>query len=112
MAERVETQDVTPRLAALLAGLAVAMLVLCAVIVLIVAPESLHIPKLDLPPAPEPTLQLSPRADMQRFQAEEMAELRSYGWVDREHGIVRVPIDKAMEKVVRDGIPGWPAEAK
>ena len=112
MAERVETRDVTPRLAALLAALAVAMLAACALIVLLIAPQSLHIPKIDLPPAPEPTLQLSPRADMERFQAEQMAELESYGWVDREHGIGRIPIGKAMEKVVQDGIPGWPREAK
>jgi len=105
VAEPVENSDVTPRLAAMLAGAALTMLAVCALIILLIAPESLHIRPLDLPPAPEPTLQLSPRADMERFRVEEMAELQSYG-------VGRIPIAKAMEKVVRDGIPGWPAETK
>ncbi len=102
MAEPAETSDITPRLAAMVAGAALTMLVACALIIFLIAPESLHIRPLDLPPAPAPTLQLSPRADMERFRAEEMAGLQTG----------RMPIDKAMEKVVHDGIPGWPAEAK
>jgi hypothetical protein len=105
VAEPAETSDLTPRLAAMLAGAALTMLAVCAVIILWIAPESLHSRPLDLPPAPEPTLQLSPRTDMERFRAQEMADLQSYG-------PGRIPIDKAMAKVVRDGIPGWPAEAK
>ena len=33
--------------------------------------------------------------------AEEHA-LKSYQWVDKEKGVVRLPIDRAMELVVRD----------
>ena len=31
--------------------------------------------------------------------------LESYGWVDREGGIVRVPIEEAMQAVLHEGLP-------
>jgi hypothetical protein len=95
-----------------MAGGALATLVACALLIVWIAPESLHPRQLSLPPASAPVLQISPRADMARFQAEEEAEMTSYGWVDRGKGLVRIPIDRAMQKVVKDGIPGWPAEAR
>ena len=48
-------------------------------------------------PPPEPRLQVSPRRDMRDMRAEEDAALESYGWVDRQAGIVRIPIARAME---------------
>ena len=35
--------------------------------------------------------------------------LSSYGWVDRAHGVVRVPIDVAIRHLAAQGIPSWPA---
>ena len=67
--------------------------------------RTLHTP---LPVYPEPRLQSNPRQEMQRFLAAEQAELKTYGWIDKAHGIVRIPIDVAMDKVARSGIPGWP----
>jgi hypothetical protein len=32
-------------------------------------------------------------------------ELGSYGWVDREHGVARIPIDRAMDLVVEGRLP-------
>ncbi len=32
--------------------------------------------------------------------------LTTYGWVDKEKGIVRVPIDSAIALVLRRGFPG------
>lgn len=46
---------------------------------------------------PEPRLQVSPQRDMRVMRAEEDAVLESYGWVDRQAGIVRIPIARAME---------------
>lgn len=60
---------------------------------------------------PSPVLQTDPRHDLQVFEAAQMRQLTSYGWVDRSKGIVHVPIDRAMETVAKDGIPGWPAQA-
>jgi type III secretory pathway lipoprotein EscJ len=64
-----------------------------------------------LPLYPEPRLQASPRQEMQRFLAAERQQLTTYGWIDKANGIVRIPIDVAMDKVARSGIPGWPTSA-
>jgi hypothetical protein len=39
------------------------------------------------------------------MQAEENAALTTYGWVDRDAGIVRMPIERAMEILVERGLP-------
>ncbi len=36
-----------------------------------------------------------------RDRAAKLERLRSYGWVDRDAGVVHVPIDRAMELVAR-----------
>ena len=33
---------------------------------------------------------------------EQLARLNSYGWVDRDKQIIHIPIDQAMEKLVRE----------
>jgi hypothetical protein len=50
---------------------------------------------------PQPRLQVDPRRDLQRWQDEQKAILNSYGWVDRSAGIVRIPIDRAMELLIQ-----------
>lgn len=45
---------------------------------------------------PEPTLQISPQGDLSRFKREQTAPLTGYAWVDRGHGIARIPIEDAM----------------
>ena len=62
-----------------------------------------------VPQFPAPTLQSSPRAEMAAFLRAELARLNSVGWVDRDRGIVHIPIADAMRKVAAEGIPGWPA---
>jgi hypothetical protein len=32
--------------------------------------------------------------------------LNGYGWVNKEQGIVRIPIERAMELIVEKGFPG------
>ncbi len=59
---------------------------------------------------PGPVLQTNPRHDLQTFEAKEMHQLTSYGWVDRSQGIVHIPIARAMEDVAKRGIAGWPAQ--
>lgn len=63
-----------------------------------------------MPRFPTPTLQNSPTEDMARFFQAEMKRLNGYGWVDRERGIVHVPIERAMKGVVQRGIPDWPTK--
>lgn len=54
---------------------------------------------------PLPREQPSPRTDLETFRAREEAELHSYGWIDRKVGIVRIPIDQAMDLLLRKGLP-------
>src|SRR2546421_11797464 len=45
---------------------------------------------------PEPRLQTDPRDDLANLRRNEDHILTSYGWIDRNKGIVRIPIDEAM----------------
>ncbi len=56
-------------------------------------------------PPPEPRLLTRPGADLAAMRAEEDDILDSYGWIDREHGIVRVPIDRAITLLAQKGLP-------
>ena len=106
-----ERRDVSSRTLAIgLAGVGTA-LVLLAGLALWLYPTSPRDMVLNLPlPVPAaPRLQESPAADMRAFYAQEMQELNSTGWVDRAHGIVRIPIGPAMRLVVQEGIADWPA---
>jgi hypothetical protein len=55
--------------------------------------------------APPPRLQTDPHADLLRFETEQNAKLNSYGWVDRDHGVIRIPIERAMDLVAQRGSP-------
>jgi hypothetical protein len=61
------------------------------------------------PPAPH--LQTKPPQDLDAYLAEQKALLDSYGWIDREKGIAREPIDAAMKQLTRDGSDGFPSGA-
>jgi hypothetical protein len=62
---------------------------------------------------PEPRLQTDPRDDLAHLRDAEDKVLTSYGWVDRNAGIVHIPIEQAMKLVAARGLPSRPApEAK
>ena len=54
---------------------------------------------------PEPRLEPDPLAPRLKMRAEEEAILTTYGWVDKKAGIVRIPINRAMELLVKRGLP-------
>jgi hypothetical protein len=54
---------------------------------------------------PEPRLQTDPRQDLADLRAREDDALASYGWVDRNAGVVRIPIDQAMKLTLERGLP-------
>lgn len=57
---------------------------------------------------PEPRLQTDPRDDLMHLRDAEDRVLESYGWVDRDAGVVRIPIDQAMQLLVERGLPARP----
>lgn len=54
---------------------------------------------------PPPRLQTAPRADLHTFCANQMKALTSYGWADEANGVVRIPIDRAMDLTLQRGLP-------
>ncbi|HEU0275483.1 MAG TPA: hypothetical protein VFQ83_13245 [Candidatus Udaeobacter sp.] len=54
---------------------------------------------------PKPRLQVNGAANLAALRAAEDADLRSCGWVDRNSGIVRIPIDRAMQLLIQRGLP-------
>ena len=56
-------------------------------------------------PTPEPRLSVKPGDDLKALQAEEDKMLNSYDWVDRDKGIVRMPIARAIEILAQRGLP-------
>jgi hypothetical protein len=68
----------------------------------------------DTPPSPlagtrapytGPRLQVAPPQDMKEMEAAEQEVLESYSWVDPESGIVRIPIERAIDLLAERGLP-------
>jgi hypothetical protein len=55
-----------------------------------------------LPPGPR--LQVAPRAELQNYRNIEQEQLSTYGWVDKHNGVVRIPIERAMDLVLQHGL--------
>jgi hypothetical protein len=55
--------------------------------------------------APAPRLESNPSVDLETFRAAEEAKLNSYGWIDKDTGIVRIPIERAMDLIAQRGLP-------
>ena len=54
---------------------------------------------------PVPNLQMQPFKDIYVLHEGEAQKLGSYGWIDKTGGVVRVPIDRAMELLLQRGLP-------
>lgn len=64
-----------------------------------------------VPPKPfaKPRLQTSDRSDLTALQTKQRSVLQSYAWIDRDKGIIAIPIEEAMERMAaREGDPYAP----
>ncbi|MCX8072127.1 MAG: hypothetical protein N3C12_06725 [Candidatus Binatia bacterium] len=59
---------------------------------------------------PAPRLQPAPIKDLQELRAWEDSQLHHYGWVDKANGIVRIPIERAIDLLAEKGLPARPEE--
>ena len=59
---------------------------------------------------PEPRLQMSPPVDMRKMRQDEDAVLHHYGWVDPDRGVVRIPIERAIDIIAGRGLPRFEPE--
>ena len=56
-----------------------------------------------VPPAPR--LQAEPAAELASLRREENQRLSSYGWIDPQQRVVRVPVERAIEILAERGLP-------
>ncbi len=54
---------------------------------------------------PQPALQSDPHSDLLRLRAVEDSVLTRYAWVERDSGIVRIPVARGMDILVKKGLP-------
>ena len=60
---------------------------------------------------PTPSLQTQPFRDLYLLRDDEAKKVQSYGWVDQEGGVARIPVDRAMELMLQRGFPTRPDAA-
>jgi hypothetical protein len=84
-----------------MAGVCLAVIAGCALLVMWLYPQALseRITSAPLPEFPAPRLQADPAADMRRFHAQELQQLS---------GGAHIPIDTAMRQIAAEGIADWP----
>lgn len=58
-----------------------------------------------LPPANVPVLLANPAQDMNEYRKSQEKTLTSYGWVNEKAGVVRIPIQRAMDLLLERGLP-------
>jgi hypothetical protein len=86
-----------------------ALLVISCLVLIAAYPTSLPDVSRDLRISPPgPRLQTDPQRDLARFHADEARRLNTYYWIDRQKGIVHIPIEQAMHKLATTGVQGFP----
>jgi hypothetical protein len=51
-----------------------------------------------------PLLQVDPAAELAELRRQEQRVLDGYGWVDRGAGVARIPVERALELVIAEGV--------
>lgn len=64
----------------------------------------------DVSKFPQPRLETDERTELNGFRLEEEQRLNSYGWVDKNAGVVHIPIDRAMQMIAQQGLPTRPQD--
>jgi hypothetical protein len=57
---------------------------------------------------PAPRLEVDPAKELAVFRAREAKQLNTYYWIDKQKGIIHIPIGQAMRKLAKQGISGFP----
>lgn len=65
-------------------------------------PETFTVPD-GIPPSPR--LQQDPHTDLLIMRRGEDSILTSYGWVNKDSGFARIPVDRALEILATRGLP-------
>lgn len=54
---------------------------------------------------PSPQLEIDERSQLDKIRLNEEEILATYGWVDQKAGVVRIPIERAMDLIAERGLP-------
>jgi hypothetical protein len=54
-----------------------------------------------------PGLFPDPPGDLRRARAAQARQAPGYAWIDRGAGVIGIPVDRAMERIVEAGWPRW-----
>jgi hypothetical protein len=54
---------------------------------------------------PSPQLEVDERTQLNQIRLDEEETLASYGYIDQKAGIVRIPIERAMDLIAQRGLP-------
>jgi hypothetical protein len=54
---------------------------------------------------PSPQLEIDERTQLDQIRLKEEKTLATYGWVDQKAGVVRIPIERAMDLIAQRGLP-------
>lgn len=61
---------------------------------------------------PPPRLEVDLSSSLRELRESQQKRLTSYGWIDRTSGIVHVPVDRAIDRIVEHGVPEWQGSQK
>jgi hypothetical protein len=111
-----EQTTIQPRILFISAGVLVAVIIVCQVVLGLWMTGFEHKEEranalypnrqaIDVDQFPQPRLQKTPPVDLMGMMQEEQARITSYGWVDKNAGIARIPVDRAMEILAQKGLP-------
>jgi hypothetical protein len=56
-----------------------------------------------------PPLEVNPSNNLRRQREADGEFANTYGWVDRDRRIVRIPVAHAIERLLQTGLPDWPS---
>jgi hypothetical protein len=74
------------------------------------SPNTRQLNRTDTLAFPQPRLEENEIRQLNQVVQAQNQTLATYGWVDEKAGVVRIPIDRAMELVVQNGLPVLPPE--
>jgi hypothetical protein len=71
------------------------------------APEDTRLIPKDYPQTefPNPRLETDERGQLNSIRLKEEETLASYGYIDKDAGTIRIPIDRAMDLIAQRGLP-------
>jgi hypothetical protein len=65
--------------------------------------ETMKLTQPVIPPAPR--IEVAPYEQLQQIRVQDDHILNTYAWVDKQNGVVRVPIDRAIDLLAAKGLP-------